>query len=330
MKILFLVPRLDKASTRYRILQYLPYLEAAGLQCDVVPLSRTARHWLSLLRQIRRADCTFVQKKLFSPLELRLVRGAARRLVYDLDDAVMFKDGPATHWQQRRQRRRFAATVKRADLVVAGNGYLREQTLPFNRRVELLPTPIDLRRYTVKPAGGEGETVTLGWIGSRITLHYLQELAPVLEELGRRHPQLRLKIVADEFFALQQLPVIRKSWSAADEIADLHSFDIGLMPLRDDPWSRGKCGFKLLQCMAVGVPVVCSPVGMNTEIVRDGEEGFWAGDPQQWIERLEQLIGDVARRRQMGAKGRRTVQERYSLEGNAPRLLAWLREMERS
>lgn len=325
MRILFLVPRLDKASTRYRVLQYLPFLEAAGSTCTVRPLSRAPRQWGMLLREVRRADVVVVQKKLFSRFEILLLRRLARRLVYDFDDAVMYKDAAASDRQQRRQRRRFEITVARADLVIAGNRYLRQEALTANPRVELLPTPLDLERYRLRPPMADNGVV-LGWIGSRGTLKYLQQLTPVLEEVGRRFPGVRLKIVADAFFDLRALPVEKKPWSEAEEIADLHSFDIGLMPLADDVWTRGKCGFKLLQCMAVGLPVVCSPVGINAEIVSDGVEGFWATDQTEWVQRLGELIADAGLRAAMGERARRKVESGYSLAVAAPLLLHYLQE----
>lgn len=330
LKVLFLVPRMDKASTRYRVLQYMPSLERGGISCTVKSLSKTSRNWFSLARQLRRADLVFIQKKLFTRLELFMVRKLARRMVYDFDDAVMFKCDAASARQIERQRKRFAATVRKADLVIAGNSYLRAQTLPWNPNVQVLPTPLHTGSYPERQTVRDTGAVVLGWIGSRGTLKYLRDISPVLENLGCLFPRLKLKIVADDFFSLEHLEVIRKPWSAMDEIADLHSFDIGLMPLRDDEWTRGKCGFKLLQCMAVGLPVVCSPVGMNSEIVTHGREGFWASTPEEWREHLSRLITDAGLRQSMGRLGRQKVEQTYSLAVNAPKLLHYLRELRRA
>lgn len=327
MKIIFLVPRLDKASTRYRMLQYLPFLEREGIEYAVKPLSRTSRRWVSLIRELKRADVVFVQKKLFRPFELMLVRQAARRLVYDFDDAVMFKDGPASERQHARQRKRFVATVRKADRVIAGNRYLQEQTRLFQERIAVIPTPLNMKHYTEKERKESAQKqVVLGWIGSKGTLKYLKKIVPALENLGRRCPWTKLKIVADDFFDLEHLEVVKKKWSSAEEIADLHSFDIGLMPLTEDVWTRGKCGFKLLQCMGVGLPVVCSPVGMNREIVTNGVEGFWATTQDEWLDKLELLVKNQTLRVDMGQKGRAKVLQRYSLEVTAPLLLRLLQQ----
>jgi len=329
LQVLFLVPRLDKASTRYRVLQYFPALEEAGFRHEIRALSKATRSWLQLIRQVRAADVVFIQKKLFSFLEISLLRRLSKRLIYDFDDAVMYKDGPASYRQHARQRRRFAATAAQADLLIAGNDYLSEEARACHRPTLMIPTPLDMNRYTSKtPEKSTKGDVVLGWIGSRGTLKYLKEIAPALEALGERFPGVTLKIVADDFFDLEHLPVIKKSWSAADEIADLHSFDIGLMPLTDDVWTRGKCGFKLLQCMAVGLPVVCSPVGANRQIVTDGVEGFWASSQTEWVEKIAALINDADLARAMGRRGREKVLQTYSLQANAPLLIQSLRQPE--
>jgi glycosyltransferase involved in cell wall biosynthesis len=326
LQVLFLVPRLDKASTRYRVLQYFPALEEAGIRHEIRALSKTARNRLQLIRQVRAADVVFIQKKLFSTLEIALLRRLSKRLVYDFDDSVMYKDGPASERQHARQRRRFAATAARADLLIAGNDYLCEEARACHRPTVMIPTPLDMTRYTSKaPENDAKRDVVLGWIGSRGTLRYLKEIAPALETLGERLPGVKLKIVADDFFDLEHLPVIKKNWSATDEIADLHSFDIGLMPLTDDVWTRGKCGFKLLQCMAVGLPVVCSPVGANRQIVTDGVEGYWASSHTEWVEKITALVTDTDLARTMGRHGREKVLQTYSLQANVPLLIQALR-----
>jgi len=326
MKVLFLVPRLDKASTRYRVLQYFPALDESGIDHEVVPLSLQARRRVGLHRQIRSADVVFVQKKLFSLPELLWVRLAARRLIYDFDDAVMFKNKPTGPFQQARQMKRFENTVRRADLVLAGNRYLQEQARTYNRDIRVLPTVLDMDRYVERPDGFKtDQSVTLGWIGSKGTLQYLREIGPALEVLGLRWPGLKLKIVADDFIDLQHLEVIKKPWRVDEEIADLHSFDIGLMPLADDVWTRGKCGFKLLQCMAVGLPVVCSPVGVNVEMVSSGQEGFLATSHQEWVAGLDALIADAGLRRTMGRQAREAVLKGYSLAAKAPLFISYLK-----
>jgi glycosyltransferase involved in cell wall biosynthesis len=325
MKVLFLVSKLDNASTRQRVMQYRPWLEAAGIASEVVPAPRSLAAKLELWRELPRFDALFIQRRLFQPWEVGIIRRRTQHLVFDFDDAVMFKDRGSNQTQNITRRMKFRSMARRADLVIAGNRFLRAQAIAFNERVEILPTPVDMERYQPK-AIYDSERVTIGWIGSRTTLRYLQDIQDVLEELGERYRHLQLKIVADRFFTCKHLPVVQKQWEFATEIDDLHSFDIGLMPLRDDPWCQGKCGFKLIQCMAVGVPVVCSPVGMNREIVQHGINGLWANDARGWLEALGALIERPRWRRELGAAGRKTVQDQYALHLHAPRLTAWLRQ----
>lgn len=320
MKVIFLVPRLDKASTRFRVLQYLPFLEQADWECEVKSLSRSARNWPALLAKLRSADVVVIQKKLFTVPELWLVRRAARRLVYDFDDAVMVKEGDRQEDAHPRQLQRFMRTLRRVDLVIAGNQFLAKQAGRFHTRVAVVPTPVDAERCLPAEVSHEGDKVVIGWIGSRGTLKYLKEISPALERLAVACPQVQLKIVADDFFTLGKMTTIKKSWQQADEVADLQSFDIGVMPLSNDLWTRGKCGFKLLQYMAVGLPVVCSPVGVNAEIVTNGKEGFWAENEDAWVEHLQSLVKDASLRRRMGQQARCTLEQSYSLQRCAPQL----------
>jgi glycosyltransferase involved in cell wall biosynthesis len=324
--MLFLVSRLDNASTRQRVLQYQPFLEREGMTSQVLAAPQTMSGKIRLWLSLPRFDVLFIQRRLLQPWEVWWMRRRVRHLVYDLDDAVMFKDRGAGQERNRTRRVKFRGLVKRCDLVIAGNRYLQDQVLPFNDRVEVLPTCVDLERYRPKTSM-EKARVTIGWIGSQATLAYLEDLRGVLDAVGKRYRQVELKIVADRFFDCEIIPVIKKTWDYATEIADLHSFDIGLMPLTDDVWSRGKCGFKLIQCMAVGVPVVCSPVGVNREIVEHGVNGWWAANAAGWIEALSALIESPSLRLQFGGAGRKTVAQRYSLQVNAPRLTRLLRQL---
>jgi glycosyltransferase involved in cell wall biosynthesis len=217
--------------------------------------------------------------------------------------------------------------MKRVNFVIAGNQFLKSQVIPHNLNVEVIPTSIDLSRYTLKEDFHREGLITIGWLGSSSTLKYMKALMPVLENFYRKFPRFQLKIVCDQFLDADHLPVIKKRWSAKDEEGDLKSFDIGIMPLTDDLWSRGKCGLKILQYQSVGLPVICTPVGVNRDIVEDGVNGFWAQDEGQWEKGLLKLIQEDGLRREMGLKGRKTVEESYSLEVNAPHLLHVLKRV---
>ena len=301
-------------------MQYVPYLEKEGWDVRVFKIPGGFSKRAAFFKTLGAFDCVFLQRKLLGFLDWRAFRKNAKRVVYDFDDAVMFRDSKKKNPESFFRMLMFKRTIGGSDAVISGNRYLYEYASRHNKRVFVVPTAIDMARYGEKPCEKASGVVTLGWIGSRVTLFYLEMMKDALDEVFERHPSARLKIVADKFFDCAKMPVIKKKWNYEEEIADLHSFDIGLMPLTDDPWSRGKCGFKLLQYMAIGVPGVASKVGVNSEIIEHGVNGFLALNRGEWVDCLSRLIEDVALRKSLGQEARRTVKERYSLEVNAPKL----------
>ena len=233
----------------------------------------------------------------------------------------MYRNSTREDPVSRTRRRRFVSMVKASDFVIAGNEFLKEQVFPINSNVEVIPSSIDGERYDPKDYSSK-KGVTLGWIGDHGSIHYLEKMKPIFEEIGKRYPHTELKIVCDIFFDCEQMKVVKKEWRSEEEVTDLQSFDIGLMPLMDDPWSWGKCGLKIIQYQGVGVPVVCTPVGINRDLVEDGVNGFYAMTPDQWVEKLSILIEDASLREKMGREGRERVMERYTVQACAPRLFS--------
>jgi glycosyltransferase involved in cell wall biosynthesis len=330
MKILFLVQDLDVAASRYRVLQYLPYLKEHGVQATVLPFQKGFFKKLKLFKSVNEYDILFIQRKRFPVLWLKYIRKNARRIVYDFDDSVMYRNSKAANPESNTRVKMFKNMVNASDYVIAGNEYLQKNTTPFTHNVTIIPSPIDMSLYPLKKYSEKNDNITLGWIGATGSIHYLEKMKPVFEALGKKYEDLRLKIICNVFFDCDNITVEKKLWSEQEEVADIQSFDIGLMPLMDDPWSHGKCGLKILQCLATGVPVVCSPAGVNKEIVKNGVHGFWANTREEWIEKLEILINDPDRRERMGMEGRKRVIEHYSLEANAPRMLKIFQQLSSS
>jgi glycosyltransferase involved in cell wall biosynthesis len=309
-------------------LQYFPFLRDKGYLPDVIAIPKNFWERLTLFGTMKNYNIVFLQKKTLGAIEGYMLRRNSKILVYDFDDAVMFRDSTKGEHLSTKRKHNFERTVKWADVVIAGNEYLKSFALKENPKTFLIPTSVDMERYTQRQTAAEPRSLVLGWIGSSATLFYLERMKAVLDTIYDRFPHVSLKIVGDSlkivgdrFFSCERMPVIEKEWNFEEEIEDLHSFDIGLMPLTDDPWSKGKCGFKLLQYMAVGIPSVCSPVGVNREVVTDGVNGFWAENDHEWIERLSTLIQDHRLRIQMGSKARGAVIENYSTETNKEKLL---------
>jgi len=310
-RILFVSKGEQASSTRYRAYQFFPGLAGYGYVPRHATISGGILAVVDTLWQARQADIVVVIRKTFPPLLLGLLRRVSRRLVFDLDDAIFCKpDG--SHSETRMKR--FAAMIAASDHVLAGNRFLAEKAALFNPAVSVIPTCVDVEKYHVASDKPQ-DHVDLVWIGSAATRKYLVDVLPALEMAAQRIPRLRLKIIADFTLPQTAIPVLAIPWDAATEAAELASSHIGIAPLRDDDWSRGKCALKVLQYMAAGLPVVSSRTGANAEIVVDGETGYLVDDPAQWAQRIAELAADAALRRNMGEAGRARVAGTYALPG---------------
>ncbi len=237
----------------------------------------------------------------------------------------MIHSRPVGAIERWRTGRRFTATAKNVDLVVAGNEYLAGLFRAQGAKTVVLPTCVDAARYQTKAAGQSGST-TLVWIGSRSTLRYLQESFGALSEAARSVAGLRLVVIADVGPENCPIPMELVVWSIEGEAAALGRGDIGIAPTPSDPWTLGKCGFKIIQYMAAGLPVIASPVGANAEIVVGGETGLLPGDFSKWPEAIAALAGNCELRGRMGAAGRKRVEEKFTIEFAADQWARWLRE----
>jgi len=327
MKILFLIQGYEVAASRYRVLQYIPYLKSHGVETIVSLYPRSIRENIQFFSGLPQYDIVFLQRKRFAQPRLSWLRRRAKRIVYDFDDSVMYRNSKAKNPASQTRKKRFTQMIKASDFVIAGNNFLRDQVLPINSNVEVIPTSIDQERYQTKDYSVAKDRITIGWIGDHGSIHYLEKMRPIFERIGGKYPHSELKIVCDIFFDCEKIQVVKKHWDSDDEVKDLQSFDIGVMPLVDDPWSWGKCGLKIIQYQGIGLPVVCTPVGVNRDLVEDGVSGFWATTPQEWEEKISILMEDALLREKMGSEGRRRVLEKYTLQSCAPRLFSILKEV---
>lgn len=315
------------AASRYRVLQYIPYLQGRGVETKILSYPRSLGENWRFFESLPYFDIVFLQRKRPTSWRLWLLRKRANRIVFDFDDSIMYRNSTAENPISKTRQRRFIRMLKASDAVIAGNEYLKKEALKYNPNVEVIPSPIDIERYSQKSYDSKKTEVVLGWIGDYGSIHYLERMRPIFNTVGEKYAHLKLKIVSGVFFDCDRIEVIKKQWSAEDEIRDLQSFDIGLMPLMDDPWSWGKCGLKILQYQGVGVPVVCTPVGINRDLVADGENGFWARGQKEWVEKLSILIENFQLRRRMGLKGREKVRKGYSLQECAPRMYQFCEDL---
>jgi glycosyltransferase involved in cell wall biosynthesis len=356
-RILFVAAhRLNRApSQRFRFEQYLNHLRGEGMECEFSPLltdhddkvfyGRAPALWKALVlarcalrraldvRRARDFDVVFLQREAFFggwPVFERAFKRAGVRLVLDFDDAIWLLDVSAVNrrygWLKRPQKTAEIAGL--ADLVIAGNSFLRDFALRFKKNVVVIPTTIDTVSYRrIAPRRNEGP-VCIGWTGSTTTIPHFETGVPYLTQIKARFgDRVRFRVVGDATYRNETLGVRGEAWDAATEVETLCDMDIGIMPLPDEDWSRGKCGLKGLQFMGLEIPVVMENLGANQEIVRDGRDGFLASGTAEWVNKLSALVESSILRDTIGRAGRQTVEARFSVSSQKDVYSRVLREL---
>jgi len=325
MDLLVITNNPTNASFRQRIELHLAMLRGNGIDCEVAKLPPGFLGRRKLFKQTARFDGVFLHRKILNFCDAFWLRKYSRKIIYDFDDAVMYSARkPGSCCLSRK--RRFRRSVKLADLVIAGNPYLAEHAQKCNPRVEVLPTGLDTRAFIVETVPEKEDKIRLVWIGSKSTLPYLAQMKPALEEIGARFDKVILRIICDDFFDLKNMKVEKTEWHKNTEAFDLITSDIGLAPLPDDRFTRGKCGYKILQYQAAGLAVVASPIGVNAEYVHDGVTGFHAINTSQWIDKISELIKNTELRTKMGQEGNVQVQ-RFDLKILAKQLINMIKSV---
>ena len=334
---------------RYRIEQWARLLRAEGIDVVFSPffsprcmevlyrvgntaikIRETLVGYFKRLSEVARpgsADVVFIYREaaLLGPARIERFLSWRLPLVFDFDDAIYLPDAsPANAWSRiLKPRGKPKAICRLARHVTVGNEFLAEFAATHARAVTVVPSTIDTDLYQVRSRPPNPRPV-VGWTGSATTLSYLAALGPALRRLRQRQ-DFELRVIGGQV-EIEGMTVRHVPWNAETEVEDLRPLDVGLMPLPDSEWSRGKCGMKALQYMALGIPPVVSPVGVNTRIVRDGINGFHARTEEEWVDRIALLLQDESLRRRMGAEARKTVEESYSSRVHAPRIAHVLRE----
>ena len=311
-----LIQSADHLCYRYRLAAFAPALAARGWTIDPVVIPPGSLATLQLHRRLASADVVLLQRRLFAWLRLGLVRRSAQLLVFDFDDAVYCRDTATDRPAESAGRqRRFRSVIRQADAILAGNGHLVGQAIMAGGggKTFHFPTCIDAARYPLASHGPSSDAIRLAWIGDPRTLHSLDAARTCLAEACREAPELRLRVICSEFPELPDVPVEPCVWSSASEAADLAACDIGVSWLPEHPWSLGKCGLKVLQYMAAGLPVVANRVGVHREMVRDGETGFLADTPEEWRTAVARLAASPELRQRLGRNGRERVARHYGV-----------------
>ncbi len=355
IRVLVLSPIPEEgAGCRFRLSQYVPYLESQGFDVTISSFYtrdffrlvyrpghflRKSAAFLRLLKErwkvlgdLDRYDLVWLYREAVPAGPPSIERRIAKRgvpIVYDFDDAIFLPSSSDANkaFAFLKNPGRTAEIIKFSQHVMVGNSFLAGYARRFNNAVTVVPTVVDTTRFVPRqdrdrvPETGP----VVGWIGSPTTFHYLESMAGLLRDVATRH-RFTLKVsgagkrVECDGVHVQDVP-----WSLDEEVRLFNTCDIGVYPLDDDDWARGKCGFKAIQFMACGVPVVAAAVGVNREIIRDGENGFLASSRAEWTEKLERLLTDAPLRERFARAGRQTIEERYSLRVTAPRLAGILR-----
>lgn len=332
------------ASSRMRMLQYLPWFKSTAIEYVVSPLFddvmllqkyRHGRYGLlelltaylrrvRILIELRQFDLVWIEKEALPWFPAWFERWLLRGIPYvlDFDDAIFHNyDLHRLAWVRRVYGCRIDRLMEGARLVIAGNRYLADRAIAAGARwVEVIPTVVDLALYPAKQMYSVATKPRIVWIGSPSTVQYLLELAEPLGVLAKRQP-FTLQVIGGGAITMPGVDVELLPWSADTEAILIAECDVGIMPLRDTPWEQGKCAYKLIQYMACGLPTVASPIGANRDVVIEGETGFFADTAYAWVEKMELLLCDAALRQRLGLAGRARVVAKYCLQQTAPRLV---------
>ncbi len=348
MRVLALMPALYDTSPgqRYRLEQWEPLLRERGVDITFASfededlhallykrgmmgkklrlVTRGLGRRLSLVRKAKQYDLVYILREaalLGPPVFERLIAQSGVPVVFDFDDAIFVSyRSPSNGYLSYLKFAGKTKTICRiSSHVMVGNPYLAEYARQVNDRVTVIPTTIDTEKYRVPERREKAGPPVIGWTGSYSTVQHLDTMRGALKKLAERE-SFRLRVIGTPSYECPPVDVEAMPWRAETELEDLSEIDIGMMPLPDDRWSKGKCGLKALQFMALGIPTICSPVGVNTDIIQDDQNGFIAGTEDEWVEKLSRLLRSAELRRRLGDAGRATVEEQYSAITQTPRV----------
>ncbi len=356
-KILFIAAHRPgrSPSQRFRFEQYMPFLKENGFDYDfsyllsekddktfyqpgnisnkILFFAKSIYKRLNDVIKANQYDIIFVQREAFMTgstfFEKRFSKSKAK-LIFDFDDAIWHLDISEANkkFEWLKHPGKTAEIISVADLIIAGNQYLAEYAKHHNDRVVIIPTTIDTDEYKPITQNSTNQSVCIGWSGSITTIKHFEMAIPFLKMLKNKYGnRIHIKVIGDGSYINNELNIKGIGWNKADELKELREIDIGIMPLPDDEWAKGKCGLKGLQYMALGIATLMSPVGVNAEIIQDGANGYLASSNDEWFEKISILIENEVQRKKIAEAGRTTVEEHYSVNAQKNNYLRYFNDV---
>lgn len=353
MKILFLAAYSNLvAASRIKVYQFLPLLKEKRIKCEIICFTPSFLYRFRLILINKKAlfiiyyllsyivvlfksfwailiapkfDIIYIQEPIIPSGLERILKLVNKNIIFQFTDAIFLKSDERSGFIKKVKlgilNDRFKRTAKIAKCCLVENDYNKSAVLKYCPYVEKITGPVDTNRYFLRKEKKEKDNIIIGWIGSPFTTEYLYEIKDVLKKLSQKYNIILRLVGANKNFKITGINYEKKQWTFETELSYLQSFNIGIMPLADDKWSKGKAGYKLLQYMSMGIPAVVSSVGFNKEIIEDGVNGFLANTNEEWVKKLSILIKDGKIRKKMGERARTTIEENYSLKGASEKLL---------
>ncbi|WP_370089219.1 glycosyltransferase family 4 protein [Ekhidna sp.] len=349
-KILFLtLHRKDRSpGQRFRHEQYLGFLESRGFEITYSPMLNASQDKIfygagkalskigvgvsAVLKRVKdvlranRFDYIFIYRDafFFGTFFEWLFKKSKAKLIFDFDDSIWLQDENPNQsfYQKLKNPEKTGKIISYCDLAIAGNEYLANYARKHTKNIVIIPTTIDLKDYEKVTVKKQELGVCIGWSGSFSTIKHFESALEPLKKIKEKYgDRIYFKVIGDGNYRNEDLNIQGLTWKSETEVSDLCEIDIGIMPLPNDDWSKGKCGLKGLQYMALEIPTIMSPVGVNSDIIQDGENGFLASTNNEWIEKISLLIEDESLRKRIGVAGRKTVEKDYSVEANKDKWL---------
>ncbi len=352
-KALFIAAhRTDRSpSQRFRFEQYFTFLQQNGWETEFSYLISPQddqffykpgnffkkvgvvfRSFIKRLKDVKRAnefDIIFIQREAFmlgtTYFEAKFAKSKAK-LIFDFDDSIWKMDVSEGNKKFKffKNPNKTSEIIKLCDLVFAGNQYLADYAIKYNPNVVIIPTTIDTEEYQKLVVPKNDHSVCIGWSGSVTTIKHFENAIPCLQVLKKKYgDKISIKVIGDSKYKNEELQVVGLDWNKKDELIELSKMDIGIMPLPDDEWAKGKCGLKGIQYMALEIPTIMSPVGVNSEIIQDGENGYLASELNEWVDKISTLVDSAELREKLGKKSRATVVDKYSIESQKQNYLKY-------